>query len=190
MIEDFLIYCDIKLQSVNMSDIKVITMCSQLTEILGPLPKLEDNVILSSLNNEEEEELYGDALKRAILRQRLEDNIKTPYLDSYVLPPSLLDQLTHDVLTIARDEPCGIRGCVLTVNLSAEATDSKREETLAQVKADITTPTTHELVVTLQADCSSWYTKMTKIFRSLSRRKIVISPKYELRKNKICNFEE
>ena len=57
------------------------------------------------------------------------------------------------------------RGCVLIVNLSAEASDTKKEEKLAQVKADITTPTTHELVVTLQADSASWYTKMTKIFR-------------------------
>ena len=55
------------------------------------------------------EEVWGDAVTRAVLRNRLEDRIRTPYAEALVLPPSLLDQLTQDVLTIAKDEPCGIR---------------------------------------------------------------------------------
>ena len=61
--------------------------------------------------------------------------------------------------------PCGTRGCVLKVLLSAEASQTKEARILAQIKADITTPTTHELHVILQSDNTSWYTKMTKYFR-------------------------
>ena len=44
-----------------------------------------------------------------MLRNRLEERIRIPYADLLVLPPLLLDQLTQDVLTIAKEEPCGTR---------------------------------------------------------------------------------
>ena len=100
---------------------------------------------------------------------RLEEQVRAASNEQYtlVVPPTMLDQVADDVLRIAQDEPCGLRGCLLTVRLADDTSSAEKESytRLAQVKADQFTPTTHELLLTLRPDPASWITKMARIFR-------------------------
>jgi len=164
-----------------MAYLKVLTPPSTpLSELLGPLPTEEDTQ-MPILEDPTE------ALTRAVLRGRVEEEMKAASQNNMVMPPSLLDQVADQVLFLAKDEPCGLRGSVLTV-LWADVEEEVQQ--LAQVKADTHTPTTHHLVLVLRPDPASWYTKMTRIFRSLGKRRMVVSPQFDLFKRSLYNFEE
>ncbi|XP_042872784.1 DNA damage-inducible transcript 4-like protein [Penaeus japonicus] len=164
-----------------MAHLKVLSPSSSpLSDLLGPLPTEED-VQMPTLEDPTE------ALTRAVLRGRVEEEVRAASQNNMVLPPTLLDQVADHVLYLAKDEPCGLRGCVLTV-LWADV--EEEEQQLAQVKADALTPTTHHLVLTLRPDPASWYTKMARIFRSLGKRRMVVSPQYDLIKRRLYNFED
>jgi len=172
-----------------MAHTKVLTpsAVSPLSDLLGPL-LTEEDVQMPVVEDPTE------ARTRASILGRLEEQVRAASNEQYtlVVPPTLLDQVADDVLRLAHDEPCGLRGCFLTVRL-ADVTSSAESETytrLAQVKADQFTPTTHELLLTLRPDPASWFTKMARIFRSLSKRRMVVSPQYELVKKRLFNFED
>ncbi|CAL4125801.1 unnamed protein product [Meganyctiphanes norvegica] len=166
---------------------KVLTpSLSPLSDLLGPLPTDDDCMPVV--------EDPTEARTRTSILGRLEEQVRAASNEQYtlVVPPTLLDQVADDVLRLAQDEPCGLRGCFLTVRL-ADVTSSTESETytrLAQVKADQFTPTTHELLLTLRPDPASWFTKMARIFRSLSKRRMVVSPQFELIKQRLYNFED
>lgn len=165
-----------------MAHLKVLTptAASPLSDLLGPLPT-EDDLTETSLEDPTE------AFTRAVLRRRVEEEVRNNTQNNILLPPHLLDQVADHVLFFAKDEPCGLRGCVLTV-LWDDGENGQQQ--LAQVKADANTPTTHILGLTLRPDPASWYTKMARFFRSLGKRRMVVSPQYDLTKRRLYSFEE
>lgn len=50
-----------------------------------------------------------EALTRAVLRGRVEEEVRAASQNNMVLPPTLLDQVADHVLYLAKDEPCGLR---------------------------------------------------------------------------------
>ncbi|XP_066985712.1 protein charybde-like [Macrobrachium rosenbergii] len=170
-----------------MAHMKVLSPAptSTLTDLLGPLPTEEDDF-------ETWLEDPTERVTQATLRQTVEEEMRLATDDGICLPPSLLDQVAEEVLHLSKDEPCGLRGCMLLVMWKNSDSDNQRQ-LITQVKADTCTPTTHILVLTLQPDCSSWYNRMARMIRSLDkreRRQLVASPDYELKKRRLCNFEE
>ncbi|KAK4302560.1 hypothetical protein Pmani_025362 [Petrolisthes manimaculis] len=154
-----------------MAHLKVLTPVeSRLKDLLDPLP------------TEEEVELRiedpTEKLERLVLRRKVEEVVMRQAADkNLVFPPYLFDQAADQVLSVAKDEPCGLRGCVLIV---VYVDPELGEQLLTKVKCDEAMPTTHLLVLRFHPDQTSWYTKMARIFRSLGKRKTVVSPKFEL----------
>lgn len=156
-----------------MAHLKVLTPVeSRLRDLLDPLPTEEDL--------EESIEDPTETIERLVLRRRVEEEVRRAVDNNMVFPPSLLDQAADQVLTVAKEEPCGLRGCVLIV---AYVDPELGEQQLIKVKCDEAMPTTHLLVLRLHPDPASWYTKMARIFRSFGKRKMVVSPKFELIKD-------
>lgn len=157
-----------------MAHLKVLTPVeSNLSDLLGPLP-IEEGLL--------EEDLIEDPVETrawVVLRRRVEEEVRQNTHNSIVFPPLLLDQVAEHVLELSKDEPCGLRGCVLFV---VYEDPELGEQQLAKMKADKNMPSTHLLVLKLKADPTSWFTKMARIFRSLGKRKMVVSSKYELLK--------
>ncbi|KAB7494328.1 UNVERIFIED_CONTAM: hypothetical protein RMT77_016786 [Armadillidium vulgare] len=165
-----------------MAHVKVLTPSEiPLFDLLGPLPK---EAILPCENSKD---LSAWALGQ--LKSRLEEGLKSSRTNlTLVLPPGLIDTIADNVIQVAMDEPCGLRGSVLRIILADEWPTT--ETLLVEVKADLSTPTTHQLEVTLRPDPVSWYTKMSYIFRSFTRRRVVISPKYELVKLSVFTIDD
>ncbi|XP_069174746.1 protein scylla [Procambarus clarkii] len=164
-----------------MAHLKVLNPAvSNLSDLLEPLPTEED-LQLESIEDPEE------ARARLVLRGRVEEEVRLATHNNIVLPPTLLDQVADHVLDLSKDEPCGLRGCVIVV---AYVEPEEGEQFLAQVKADKTMPSTHLLILTLRPDPASWYTKMARIFRSLGgKRRMIVSPKYELSKRTFYDYD-
>ncbi|KAG7176494.1 protein charybde-like [Homarus americanus] len=159
-----------------MSHLKVLApAASTLSDLLEPLPTEAE------LTNIEDP---TESRTRLVLRGRVEEEVRKYTQNNIVLPPTLLDQVADHVLYLSKDEPCGLRGCVIFV---AYEDPELGEQCLAQVKADKNMPSTHFLVLKLKPDPTSWYTKMARIFRSLGgKRRMIVSPKYELTKTTFC----
>ncbi|XP_071525428.1 DNA damage-inducible transcript 4-like protein [Panulirus ornatus] len=155
-----------------MAHLKVLTPGeSNLSDLLGPLPTEEELL-------EESIEDPTEARARLVLRRRVEEEVRLVTHNNIVLPPTLLDQVADHIFDLSKDEPCGLRGCVIMVVYADPAIG---EQHLVQVKADKNMPSTHLLVLRLKADPASWYTKMARIFRSLGgKRHMIVSPKYDL----------
>lgn len=172
------------LNLTTMAHLKVLSHnTSPLSDLLGPLPTEED-ITETWLEDPTE------ALTCSVLRRRVEEEVRQNTQNNVILPPHLLDQVTEHVQYFAKDEPCGLRGCVLLV-VWEDGVNGPQQ--LAQVKADSSTPTTHILVLTLRPDPAAWYTKMARILRSLDkrdRRQLVVSPQYDLTKKRLYNFED
>lgn len=164
-----------------MAHLKVLST-SSLSDLIGPLPTEED-VTETWLEDPTE------ALTCSVLRRRVEEEVRLNTHNNILLPPHLLDQVTEHVQYFSKDEPCGIRGCVLLV---VWEDGENGPQQLAQVKADSSTPTTHILVLTLRPDPAAWYTKMARMIRSLDKRErqMVVSPEYDLTKRRLYNFED
>ncbi|XP_064193665.1 DNA damage-inducible transcript 4-like protein [Anguilla rostrata] len=69
-----------------------------------------------------------------------------------LVPERLTRRIARDVLRLARDEPCGLRGCVLHVLLEAEG-GCKR---LERVACDPSVVPTFELTLVFKQDGSAW----------------------------------
>ena len=80
-------------------------------------------------------------------------NAKERQLHCEILfPCGLILKIAQDVLRMAQDEPYGLRGCVLYINLD-EKNVTRR---IAKVICDPTTVATFELYLTLREDNRGW----------------------------------
>ena len=95
------------------------------------------------------------------LRGTVEDAIRQACSSTLVLSQDLLDRISGEISSLSEDEPCGLRGAVLTVLWAEEG----RCEELAQVKADPNMPTTHHLLLTLRPDNPAWYARVARVLR-------------------------
>ncbi|KAK3603956.1 hypothetical protein CHS0354_027868 [Potamilus streckersoni] len=71
-----------------------------------------------------------------------------------LIPCGLTSKIARDILIMADNEPCGIRGCCLHINLQERNVCRK----LVQVVCDPLTVSTFEVHLTLQEDTRSWCT--------------------------------
>ncbi|EEB11572.1 conserved hypothetical protein [Pediculus humanus corporis] len=100
------------------------------------------------------------------LTRRLEDELraaKSAQLScgEVLLPSDLLPRIARDVIRMAENEPCGLRGCTLFV--SFEASDVHRK--ISTIKCDPHTVSTFELYLTLKQDSSSWHSLLPQFLK-------------------------
>jgi len=100
-----------------------------------------------------------------------------------LLPRALTSQVAQDMMGLSDCEPCGIRGCVLFVDLDDEGTN----RTLGRVIMSAETVPTFEMRLTLRRNSAGWLTAMglNRLMRSLGRDSLVISDNYCLRKKRL-----
>jgi hypothetical protein len=79
-----------------------------------------------------------------------------------LLPADLLPRVALDVLRLAENEPCGLRGCTLFINFE---TDSECRR-IGTVKCDPNTVSTFELFLTLKQDNrSTWHSILPQFIK-------------------------
>ncbi|XP_013790610.1 DNA damage-inducible transcript 4-like protein [Limulus polyphemus] len=145
------------------------------------------DVLPSDLREADADELH----KCQLLSQKLEESLKeakrTQVKCAEVLVPcDLILRIVRDILKLSQKEPCGIRGCVVYVNLE-EKTLCRR---IGKVKYDSDTVATFEVLLTLKQDCSSWLSLRhlipARLMKSLGQNSpLVISENYTLNKKKL-----
>ncbi|KAL0274537.1 UNVERIFIED_CONTAM: hypothetical protein PYX00_002639 [Menopon gallinae] len=129
----------------------------------------------------------GDATVTEALARRLEEELraaKSAQLScgEVLLPCDLLPRIARDVIRMAENEPCGLRGCTLFV--SFEAHDMLRK--IGTIKCDPNTVSTFELYLTLKQDSSSWHSLLPQFLKNLTRGgTVMISPGFLLEKKKL-----
>lgn len=69
-----------------------------------------------------------------------------------LIPCGQVMQIAHQVMDLARREPCGLRGCVLFISLE----DKNKCQNLVRLVCDPTTVSTFELYLTLKEDTRGW----------------------------------
>jgi len=100
-----------------------------------------------------------------------------------LLPADLLPRVARDVLRMAENEPCGLRGCTLYVNFESEQECRK----IGTVKCDPNTVSTFELFLTLRRDArSTWSSLIPQFLKNFTKGgTIMISPGFTLEKKKL-----
>lgn len=69
-----------------------------------------------------------------------------------LIPCGLVMRIARDIMASARNEPCGLRGCVLFINLQ----DKSKCQNLVKLDCDPATVSTFELYLTLKEDTRGW----------------------------------
>ncbi|GFG29691.1 hypothetical protein Cfor_03741, partial [Coptotermes formosanus] len=92
------------------------------------------------------------------LAQRLESELRAAKsaqlaCGEVLLPADLLPRVARDVLRMAENEPCGLRGCTLFINFENDHVCRR----LGTIKCDPSTVSTFELFLTLKQDSSAWH---------------------------------
>ena len=95
-------------------------------------------------------------------------------------PQQLIHQIAQDIIAMAESEPCGIRGCVLYINLEEKSICRR----IGEVKlGDQSTVATFEMYLTLKRASSSWLDAVeSKLF---GKESVVLSELYKLSKKKL-----
>lgn len=122
------------------------------------------------------------------LARRLEDELRAAKsaqlaCGEVLLPADLLPRIARDVLRMAENEPCGLRGCTLYINFETEQ-ECRR---IGTVKCDPNTVSTFELFLTLSQDSrSTWHSLLPQFLKNLTKGgTIMISPGFTLEKKKL-----
>ncbi|XP_076317853.1 DNA damage-inducible transcript 4-like protein [Tachypleus tridentatus] len=126
-----------------------------------------------------------------LLSQKLEDCLKDAkgtqlQCTEVLIPSDLMLRIVRDILRMSEKEPCGLRGCVVYVNLEEKSLCRR----IGKVKYDPHTVATFEVFLTLKQDCSSWLSLRhlipARLLKSLGRNSpLVISENYVLNKKKL-----
>jgi len=115
--------------------------------------------------------------------KRAKTSTLSPCLE-VLIPLNLTQQIAQDVLSSSDSEPCGLRGCILYVNLEDEHHEVQR---IAVVRpAGSHTVATFELFLTLKLANSGWLNAVSnRVWKTLGRKSIVINESYQLSKRKL-----
>ena len=98
-----------------------------------------------------------------------------------LIPSHLPDHVARDILLMAREEPCGVRGCSLDIVYE----DGDLCRRFGRVAVDPDTVTTFEITVVLSRDSPKWFlSKMQSVLRN-SPEQTVLKSSYKLVKNKL-----
>lgn len=124
---------------------------------------------------------------RGLLARRLEDALREAKLKSVLTSQILIPrQLTHrislDVIKMAEEEPCGLRGCVIYILLD----DASTRKRIGRVFCDRRVVSTFEVFLTLRKDSARHWLSLRHLTSGLGgTRPLVISPDYHLSKRKL-----
>ncbi|XP_034230325.1 protein charybde-like [Thrips palmi] len=157
-------------------------MSAEVIETILP----ERNIPISNSGYQTADEA-DDVAAVAALARRLEDELRAAKsaqlaCGEVLLPADLLPRVARDVVRMAENEPCGLRGCTLFINFETEQVCRR----LGQVKCDPNTVSTFELFLTLKQDSSSWHSILPQFLKNLTRgRTIMLSPGFTLEKKKL-----
>ncbi|XP_074649231.1 DNA damage-inducible transcript 4-like protein [Tubulanus polymorphus] len=107
-------------------------------------------------------------------------------LDDVLIPSGLTSKISQDVLNMSQNEPYGLRGCVIHVNLEC-ATMCHR---IGRIHCDPDTVSTFEIYLTLKEDSKKWtsITKMIPVldkFMQQRKKTVLISAAYTAEKRKL-----
>ncbi|KAM4714145.1 DNA damage-inducible transcript 4-like protein [Anableps anableps] len=110
----------------------------------------------------------------------------TLHCSSVLVPEKLTRRIAREVLQLASCEPCGLRGCVLYVNLELE----KGWKQLERIAYDASVVPTFELTLVFKQDGSAWPSLrdlilMGSCFGPTFRHVIKLSPGFRLVKKKL-----
>lgn len=98
-----------------------------------------------------------------------------------LIPSHLPDHIARDVLIMAKEEPCGVRGCSMDIVYD----DGNLCKRFGRVAVDPDTVTTFEIAVVLGRDSPKWFlSKMQSVLRNSSEQ-TVLKSSYKLVKNKL-----
>ncbi len=106
------------------------------------------------------------------------------------LPQGLLHRVARDVVRLSRDEPCGLRGCVLLPTIQQK----NASHSLGRVTFDALVIPTFELHLTLYEDKKLWLAPLKNLLRPLLNKQatachVVVSPVFQLVKRKLYRSE-
>ncbi|XP_013772487.1 DNA damage-inducible transcript 4-like protein [Limulus polyphemus] len=145
------------------------------------------DVFFTELQENEAHELA----KCQLLSRKLEDCLKDAkgtqlQCTEVLIPSDLMLRIVRDILRMSEKEPCGLRGCVVYVNLEEKSLCRR----IGKVNYDPDTVATFEVFLTLKQDCSSWLSLRhlipARLLKSLGRNSpLVISENYMLSKKKL-----
>lgn len=107
-----------------------------------------------------------------------------------LVPEKLTRRIAQDVLRLSSTEPCGLRGCVIHVNLETGNVCKK----LDKIVYDPTVVPTFELTLVFKQDCCSWPSFRDffprACFTSGIKRTLILSPGFRLIKKKLYSLIE
>ncbi|XP_013784893.1 DNA damage-inducible transcript 4-like protein [Limulus polyphemus] len=140
------------------------------------------DVLLSYTTNEDE----CEATSCKFLVGKLENCLRQAKLELHcsevLLPSNLTHRIAEDIVRMSEREPCGLRGCVLYINLE----EKKLSRRIGKIKCASDAVATFEIFLMLKADCSSWFRIKQLLMARLGRKPaVVISEGYALNKKKL-----
>lgn len=104
-----------------------------------------------------------------------------------LVPSDLSSRIAQDVLRMSQNEPCGIRGCVLFINMQEKSVCRK----IGRIECDPSTVATFELYLTLREDTRPWVIAKSVLasvrgrMNGSSNSTKVVCPGYQLAKRKL-----
>uniref|UniRef100_A0A452GFR9 DNA damage-inducible transcript 4-like protein n=1 Tax=Gopherus agassizii TaxID=38772 RepID=A0A452GFR9_9SAUR len=106
-----------------------------------------------------------------------------------LIPEQLTKKIAQDVLRLSSTEPCGLRGCIIHVNLEIGNVCKK----LDKIICDPSIVPTFELTLVFKQDCCSWpsfrdFFLTQACFASGSKRTLILSPGFRLIKKKLYSI--
>lgn len=160
---------------------------------------LSDNIYSLSeqidfLNSTSSYDENEDAITNSSLVQSIENALneaKQPSADNnigsdpgeLIIPNEMSLRVANDIVRMAEDEPCGLKGCIIYVNYE----DKCNNRRLSKLRCDPTSVPTFEVTLTLRQD-SSWLRGLLPIkgcWKKLKNKAVVISSVYSITKNKL-----
>lgn len=170
-----------------MADTQVLTPSGYklrgVRDNIEPLYSSEDD--LKSQSNADSPLSASYTITQCNVRHLLQEGI-APDSQNLLLPPGLVDDVTNAVWRLAVDEPCGFRGCVLSIVLCNDANDSdpKKRRPLLQLMNN--TVITHKITILLYPDTNSWFTKMARLFRP---KHTAVASHFSSEVTRMCSFD-
>nr|DBA28838.1 TPA: hypothetical protein GDO54_009130 [Pyxicephalus adspersus]DBA28839.1 TPA: hypothetical protein GDO54_009131 [Pyxicephalus adspersus] len=103
-----------------------------------------------------------------------------------LVPRELTTRVAQEALQLSLNEPCGLRGCIIYVNVEC----NNKQVALDTIVYDCTVDPTFELKLVLKQDTQGWdYVRDLLInrtcFPSLFRSILKLSPKFQLTKRRL-----
>jgi len=96
-----------------------------------------------------------------------------------LIPQKLTTQIAEDIIAMSESEPCGLRGCILYINIE-EKTLCRR---LGETKLDRSSVPTFEMYLTLKRAIPSWIDAFEN--KLLRKESVILSEVYRISKKKL-----